>query len=407
MIQLPNNCRCSQPKISIKQKTGKWRIVYRYYQPDKQPYFVEIDSGINNVALSKREKFCKVLIAQELDRLRQGLNPQTKTFVGDFAISPGTPMIQALSECLEMLDCTPHTKEDIRSTLKYITPAAVQLHYNYLQISEVRRKHIKALLNRTAVIKPTMDIIVKNKKGEEIKLGKAKWTNNTFNSYRKNLSILFEELVELEATEVNPVLGIKKKKHAVEKKTVLTKAESQRVDQFARKYDPRFWMLIHIFYHSGARRTELFKVQGKHVDLRNQSVRYMVLKGKQYEWVERPIVDEALPFWRMAMQGCRMEDYLFSVGLAPGEKQIRPEQITRRWERHIKGKLGIEATWYSLKHLNTTNNVEQVFAEMNAAQEVATEITGHKSASMIAKVYDIRSAERAGETLKKSAKKFG
>lgn len=407
MIQLPNNCTCSEPKISVHKKTGNWRIFYRFYQPSKKPFFVEIKAGINQYPPAKRDAYCKIAIKEILAKLKSGYNPQTKSILSDAAISPNTPIMPALTQCLQLMDFSAHTAEDIRSTLHYLAPAAVQLNYTYLSIADVRRKHIKALLNRVAVIKPTMDVTVKNKDGVLKVLRKAKWSNNTFNSYRKNLSILFEELIELEATEVNPVLGIKKKKHAVQKKVVLTKAECQAVDLFAKQYDIHFWKLIHIFYHSGARRTEIFSVQGKHVSLEKQKVKYLVKKGTDHEWVERPIVDEAVPFWQMAMQHCSREDYVFSVGLVPGAKPIRPEQITRRWRRHIKGKLKIEADWYALKHLNTTANVEQVFAEINAAQMVAMEQTKHKTTSMIAKVYDINADRRAAEALKKRSQKFG
>jgi hypothetical protein len=106
------------------------------------------------------------------------------------------------------------------------------------------------------------------------------------------------------------------------------------------------------------------------------------------------------------MNGCRPTDYVFSRGLKPGALPINPIQITRRWRTHIKKKLGIDCDWYSLKHLNTTNNVDKVLLAIREAQEAAAKLTAHKSTKMIAKVYDIKSAQRLNDELKQNSAGF-
>jgi integrase len=427
-IQLYGGCYCSEPSVypeNWKEKTASlnvdWYIQYWFYDPTitndkgKPKPKLRIVKGMNEYkSLPLRRDAVKTLLAVEMDLLKvQGFNPITKQFMapidGDTVhqVSPDTSFYEALEQSFQLLECGHDTKLDIKSNLHYIKIASSQLRFQFLAIKDVRQKHIYALLKRLAVIKPTLDIVVTNRKGEKKVVGKGRWTNNTFNAYRKNLSILFEELIQLEATEVNPVHGLKKKKHAPQKKEVLTPDECRRVDEFAMKYDPRFWMLIHIFYHSGARTTEIFRVRGEHVNLQKQVVKYLILKGQNEEWIERPIVDEALPFWQMAMEGCRKKDYVFSVGLAPGEKPISPKQAGRRWNRHINKKLNIATSWYGLKYLNVTENIDTVFAQIREAQQAATEITGHKSSVMVAKIYDIKSAQRMGDAIKKGSKKFG
>ena len=66
-----------------------------------------------------------------------------------------------------------------------------------------------------------------------------------------------------------------------------------------------------------------------------------------------------MPYWREQI-GSNISGYVFSVGLLPGTKKIRDEQVTRRWKRHVKDKLGITADLYSLKHLNTDEMSEQL-----------------------------------------------
>jgi integrase len=153
-------------------------------------------------------------------------------------------------------------------------------------------------------------------------------------------------------------------------------------------------MFIHIFFHSGSRTTEILRVQGEHVDLKKQKVKYLVLKGQQNELVERTIKDIALPLWQFAMEGCGPKDFIFSSGLKPGPKAIRAEQISRRWRTHIKKKLGIACDFYSLKHLNTDQT--SAILGLNAAAAH----NSHKS-TIITQTYAVNEKERQHEQLKK------
>src|SRR5438045_9504876 len=101
------------------------------------------------------------------------------------------------------------------------------------------------------------------------------------------------------------------------------------------------------------------------------------------------------------MEGCGKKDMVFRVDLAPGEKPISPRQAARRWERHIKGKLGINVGWYELKHLKATNVTEK----LNNIE--AMKLTGHKSTKMIDETYDVRKKLRKDDALKSLDDKFG
>ena len=85
------------------------------------------------------------------------------------------------------------------------------------------------------------------------------------------------------------------------------------------------------------------------------------------------------------MKDCGPEDYVFSKGLKPGSGQIRADQITRRWRRHVKGKvekggLGVTADFYSLKHLNldeTAAVLDSKDASAMASHNTAIQAVGH------------------------------
>jgi len=141
------------------------------------------------------------------------------------------------------------------------------------------------------------------------------------------------------------------------------------------------------------------RVQGEHVSLEKQKVKYLVLKGQQHEWVERTIKDIALPFWQSALHNCGPKDYVFSVGLKPGGRPIRPEQISRRWRIHIKKKLGIHCDFYSLKHLNTDQTAAAIDLKTASAHN------SHKSTKTTL-TYAVNEKERVHQNIKEVNNSF-
>ncbi len=110
--------------------------------------------------------------------------------------------------------------------------------------------------------------------------------------------------------------------------------------------------------------------------------------------VIKPIKIVALPFWSMAMEGSNPDDYIFSSGLYPGQKSIQAYQITKRWNRHIKKKLGVQEDFYSLKHLNLDETA--AILGLNDASAMAS----HNSPFTTGKYYTINESKRQVERLK-------
>jgi integrase len=397
MILLPNGCKCSElkvnpsnwesPKASVKKP---WFIYYRFYDPQAKEAYpkgkLRVIKGMNEVkSLEERQTLVKALISIELNELKNlGFNPISERheipITGDSVIHPLTPFIQALRQAFEKAGYTNQTFLDIRSVLKYIEKAAILLRYDYIPIKDIRPSHMMLLMEQCGKLK-------------------ERWTGNNYNTYLKYLSILFGQLLQYRAVEFNPVRDIKKKKTIKNHRSILSPEECREIDRFTKEYDGRLWMFIHIFFHSGSRTTEILRVQGEHVNLKKQKIKYLVLKGQQYEWVERTIKDIALPLWEQAMEGCGPKDFVFSKGLKPGASGIRAEQITRRWRTHIKKKLGIECDFYSLKHLNT----DQTSAELGL--NAAAAHNSHKSTA-ITMTYAVNEKERIHERLKKVKNSF-
>lgn len=329
----------------------------------------------------ERKKVTEGLLIDELQELRNGYNPVKKTMQapeseGD--LNPYTPFSQALLLAYKKLNLKRETKEGIRLIVEKFIKAAIDLRYNQLPISEIKRKHIKLLLEQ----------IFKT----------AKNTPNNYNHYRAYIGMVFAELVELEAIEHSPIdKELRKQKVTKKLREVLTEEERTRVDEYLKKL-PNFRRFVHIFYHSGARITELLNVKGKDLDLSNQRYKCIISKGREKREVWRIIKDVALPYWKELKP--EREDYLFSRGLKPGPVKIAPIQVTRRWRNHIIYGLGINKALYSIKHLNTTETVDL----LNSKE--AAKLNEHTSESMVNLVYDVRKKERTDNKIKSLTNKF-
>lgn len=420
-------------KASIKKP---WKVHYRFYDPafkDHPKYKGKKQVAIRRmnefITLEERQDVVKNIIEEEKLLIdEQGYNPISGAFMMVAAdlptneISPVTPLIAALRGGLLKMDIDPHTRDDIKSMLKYFEQSAIMVKKNKIPVKDISRKDIRAILDNCKNLLVTKMVPKKVnghtetyiiKRGTEYRrkpvmievVEKKIWTANQFNHYRKYLSMIYSELEELEIVEYNPVQKIAKKEPETQTREVLTDAQRILIDRHLLKKAPAFRRYVHIFFHSGSRRTELLKMQGKHVDLCGQQFKVLIKKGKRRRWVWKTIKDIALPFWIEAMANCRPDDYVFSKDLVPGEKSISPKQITRRWKTHVKDQLGISVDLYSLKHLHTTEIRDMMGSDDESAQATA-EHNSHTSTAMVVAIYDVKAQERKHKKVKAVYNKF-
>jgi integrase len=357
-----------------------WQIWYRY-----NGKLVKIMRMNREKDYQARVEVTKQLIKEEEEKIKQfGFNPLTKTYqrapkqvplialqvTGNNSIG----FIAALQMAFDQLKREPGTLMNIKSCLKYVSKAAELLGIHELPVIEIRKKHIKILLS--------------NCKGDNI-------SPRTWNVYRSYLMILFEELDELELVEHNPAKEIKKKKEDVKIRLTLTDEERELVKKHLQQNYPDFYRFVQIFFHSGGRRSELLNLRVRHVNLERGEYLAIVKKGNRKREVIRVIKDVALPYWKELLGNNAPDDFVFSIGLKPGAKKIREEQVTRRWRRLVKEKLGIEADLYSLKHLNTDETAALLNIDAAAAHN------GHTSTTITKKHYAFGEEKRQREKLRK------
>ena len=394
-ILLPNGCKCSYPSVfpsNWKNKTANvratWYISYWFYAADynskinpKAKKQVQI-KGMNEFAiLGQKQKITEELLDNELRMLQEeGYNPITgQATIHQWHpddIMPETPFIAALEAAFKKIKGVPGTLADIKSTLKGVSQAADALRYSKIPVGNITRKHITLILEKCAELNP-------------------KFTHKRHNKYRAWLMKLFKYLSRLDAVSHNPVLETEKMVETKEIREILTREQRIRVDRYLREKQYYFWRLMIMFFHSGSREIELMSIRTSDVDLASQRFKCLIRKGKQYTWVWRPIVNSALELWKEVLSECQQGQYLFSEGLRPGNKKIRPDQIGRRWNLHVKKKLGITADFYSLKHSNSTA-IAGILSDQDAAR-----MNGHKSTAMVVGIYDVERSDRQLERIKK------
>lgn len=393
MMLLPNGCTCSEPTVypSDWEKGGqqllkvKWYIQYWFRDPafkeqwpNGRPCKVK---GMNDFkTLAERREATRFLMQQQVQLLKDGYNPIRKQVIRPattdaYDIDRFTPFETALKKAAGQLRTSAATKKDIGSSLKTINQTIRHLGYDTLMIGEVKTKYVIHILDSAHILN-------------------SKFTDNTYNKCRTYLMMLFKQLVKIGVMDVNPVIQIDKKQTVRKIRKVLSEAERKKVNDHLKTNHYTFWRFIQIFFHSGAREVELLAVQFEDVHLDKQYVKYTVKKGKRYAEVLRPIKNLALPYWRELVDLAQPGDYLFSVGLIPGEKQIIRDQLTRRWRVHVKEKLHITADLYSLKHLNTTQTVNIL------DNKEAAKLNAHTSTAMVDQVYDVEREDREFKKLR-------
>jgi site-specific recombinase XerC len=397
MISLPNDCYCSELKVNpsnwktLKKITKGWFIYYRFYDPIAKQKGQHVKGklvtvqGMNHFkTVGDRRKATTQLLNDEIHRLKLGYNPilgDVQPDINSSFIDSRTPFINALEMVESGFSAAPSTKSDFQVILRYVKEATAQLRLEAISIGSVTRKHIKLIL-------------------AQIERNRGKESSHRYNKVRSYLMILFKELVELEAIDANPVREVSKRKKMERLRPVLSLEERTKVNEYLQEHDRPFWRFTHIFFHSGARLTELMKLRLQDVNLNNQTLKVTVIKGRSRKEVLKPIKHIALPFWQEVVKDATEGQYLFAEGLLPGNEPIRTDQIAKRWYRHIKKKLKITADFYSLKH----SNLDETAALLSLQD--ASVMASHTSVALTSKYYAIGEKDRQIERLRNVNNKF-
>lgn len=397
MKALPNNCRVGKITIAPAEweKGGKaalkkeWYISYRFYDDTlgKSKQVTIRGFGTLDNLKDRRQAIAHRLKMVERDLFDLGYNPITNSSVQPL-IAPGqvstdiskqTPFLEALKYAKGMMKVAGSTMHyDIDYALIHIERAAKALKYDEVAIWDISLKNLYFICEKGAY-----------------KRDKT-FSGDKFNRLRKVLGYFYKKLLMMEVVVANLPLSLENQKLGVRKKKVLpTKEERERLTTYLKAHDPKFLRFLNIFFHSGSRISEIFRVRVKDVDLKNGSVKYLILKGRRHEEKYRPIKDVAVALWAEVLAGAQPDDYVFGKDYKPNAKEQTTEALRLKWQKlRKKPELNMSFGLYSLKHLNSTQTAELLGTRAAALQNAESE-------DMIRKHYDLDHDKRINEQIKK------
>ena len=399
MIILENNCKRSEIKtipenlfeLSPQDAIEVNCMVYcRYYDPEFKQKFPKgflYRKSLNGFKTYKLRIAAAKAMMKDMETLldEELYNPITNKYFHDdnAEFSERTLVLEAMENILKYIKGSERYLYEMKRIIIKIKPIFEKLGYDKLKISEIKLRHIK------------------------IALDAAKLTEKNFNKYRIHLTRVFDELIEFGCIDSNPCASIKKKITTQTKREIFEEDKLKIVHNYLKENYYYFFRYFKIFFYSGARSTELFRLQKKHVNLDKREYDLLIQKrAGTYQWEKKVILPAALPYWKEIIDLAKNDDdYLFSIMLEPGPQMVRSRQISNRWRRLIKNSTKIKDNngetikvtedFYSLKHyfldkLDETQNIK--FSQVMGS---------HKSDKTTANHYTVNREKRTRNELKK------
>ena len=361
-------------KATKKDLDKDWYVQCTFFDPryeKKYPQGFPFRKRANKPqTIEERKALVSFFLKSIPQQFNDGYNPITKKYmnVRNEGLYPNLLFIEAFRRALEMKRNANNKRHlyDIQCAINRLEKASEALSMQYIKVKDLRRVDLKRMLDYLQL------------------------PDKYYNKFVIYFSSLYRELIEYECCETNITRDIYPKKTFKEPRLVLEKNELEKVKEHLKDTYPNFYRYMMIFLYSGARNTELFRLQRKDVDLDKQEFVILLEKGGQYKRCTKVILTPALEYWKEVCEECQSpDDYLFALNFVPSKKIGHTEIVTRFWKRNVKDKLGIEADFYALKH----------YMLDNLDSDTAMLLASHTNKNTTA-IYQINKAKKDREMLK-------
>lgn len=318
--------------------------------------------------IEERKALISFLLKNIPQQFNNGYNPITKKYMNlrDEGLYSDLLFIEAFKRALEIKSGAKSHLYNIKRAIERLEEASEALGMQYIKVKDLRRVDLKIMLDYLQL------------------------PDKYYNKFVIYFSSLYRVLIEYECCESNITRDIYPKKTFKEPRLVLEKNELDKIKELLEETYPEFYRYMMIFLYSGARNTELFRLQRKDVDLDKQEFVILLEKGGQYKRCTKVILTPALEYWKEVCEECQSpDDYLFALNFVPSKKMGHTEIVTRFWKRNVKDKLGIEADFYALKH----------YMLDNLDSDTAMLLASHTNKNTTA-IYQVNKAKKDREMLK-------
>lgn len=375
----PKNWKTLTSKKSLELN---WYVECKFTDPlfiEKYPKGFPFRKKLNKFRSLEERKAAIQLLLIQIPKLfeEKGWNPITKKYMLPEAkpvpgtLHPRLNFIEALEIAYLKLSVSDGVIKELRRIISKIKKSAADQRIDF-QICEIHSGHVRDLLDHINL------------------------TPNEYNKYLTHLSIVLSDLVEKRMVFHNPIKDIRKKKTVKKIRETLEVDELNKIFKILKQDNYTFFRYGMIFFHSGARSAELFRVQKKDVNLAKQEYKITILKGSVSKEVIKVILPNAVPFWTEVVNECTTEDdFLFTRNLQPSLIATQPYQITKRWKRLVKDKYNVTADFYALKHLF----LDELDKATSESSMLSKGMASHET-DVTEKVYLIGRNSRKNEALK-------
>ena len=375
----PKNWKTLTSKKSLELN---WYVECKFTDPlfiEKYPKGFPFRKKLNKFKSLEERKAAIQLLLIQIPKLfeEKGWNPITKKYMFPEAkpvpstLHPKLNFIEALEIAYLKLSVSAGVIKELRRIISKIKKSAADQRIDF-QICEIHSGHVRDLLDHINL------------------------TPNEYNKYLTHLSIVLSDLVEKRMVFHNPIKDIRKKKTVKKIRETLEVDELNKIFKILKQDNYTFFRYGMIFFHSGARSAELFRVQKKDVNLAKQEYKITILKGSVSKEVIKVILPNAVPFWTEVVNECTTEDdFLFTRNLQPSLIATQPYQITKRWKRLVKDKYNVTADFYALKHLF----LDELDKATSESSMLSKGMASHET-DVTEKVYLIGRNSRKNEALK-------
>lgn len=358
----------SIPKL-CKSKKG-WYVHFRY---DKKQF--RFSQNLNQIADEKeREQEYGYLSKAYHERLKEGWNPntpeaETKTKkltlaeAIDFAIEKKKPKIAQ------------KTYFDYNCTIRFVKDAMGKLKLNDINITDVKRIHIKMII-------------------EQVQKDKS-LSNKAYNKHLGHFRYVLSELLQWDIIESNPANNIKALEVTESDANIPANAKDiQRIKTELESNHPNFYNFILTLFHTGIRPEEILSIKLSMIDLEQQRITLPPEITKTNRKRIVPINNHLLEYYRnMDFSELPKDYFLFGrkgknnkhdktirLNFVPSNKNLSRDFATRYWEAVVKVKLKIPMNMYAMKHYGAN---QKILAGMSI--EALKDLFGHSSKLMTRK----------------------
>ena len=320
------------PKLCGDDLSKDWFVFFYYTdQLSGKKKLFRYKMGINRLKTKKeRNARASAIISALSIKLESGWSPITKKIEN----SQNKTVSEALDEIFE-----------IKSA--YLTKESIRTYGN--QIDLFKRWLVQEGLDHLYTQNFNSDHM---RKYCDWMLGVKKYSGKTYNGHIATLRTFFSEMVDRKYMEVTPMEGFKFVRQDTGKNVTFSN-EDERKFETVKRIDPNFYLATRFVRYCFLRRTELSKLQVKHLNWVNKTITIPSesAKSRVQDSVTIPKTLERM-IERSGVLNLDPDTYLFGKHFVPSAEILKRLDDFSDMQRRINDKLDIseDSTFYAWKH---------------------------------------------------------